>query len=124
MNMTTILLLVLIGLAAGLLSSMVGIGGGIVVVPALVLLLAMNQKMAQGTSLAMLAVPIGIIVAVVNYHKSGYVNFKYAGIMCITFIAGSYLGSKFALNLPEAALKKIFGTLLFLLSIKFLFFSK
>ncbi|MCE9539912.1 MAG: sulfite exporter TauE/SafE family protein [Bacteroidetes bacterium] len=123
MNITTILGLLLIGLASGLLSSMVGIGGGIVIVPALVFIFAMSQKMAQGTSLVMLLPPIGIL-AVINYYKAGYVDFKIAGILIISFIAGSYFGSKVALNLDESILKRIFGAFLMILAVKYLFFSK
>jgi uncharacterized protein len=122
-NITTILALLVIGLAAGMLSSMVGIGGGTIIVPALVILLAMSQKMAQGTSLAMLLPPIGIL-AVMNYYKAGYVDFKIAAILCIAFIAGSYFGSKLALNLEESTLKRIFGVFLMILAVKYLFFSK
>lgn len=123
MNTTTLLGLLAIGLFAGLLSSTVGIGGGIVIVPALVFLFAMSQKMAQGTSLAMLLPPIGVL-AVVNYYKAGYVDFKVAAILCIAFIAGSYFGSKLALNLPETAIKKIFGVFLMAIALKYLFFDK
>lgn len=123
MNITTILGLLLIGLASGLLSSMVGIGGGTIIVPALVFLLAMSQKTAQGTSLAMLLPPIGVF-AVMNYYKAGYVDFKIAGILCISFILGSYFGSKLALNLDESVLKRIFGVFLMIMAVKYLFFSK
>ncbi len=123
MNITTILGLLLIGLASGLLSSMVGIGGGTIIVPALVFLLAMSQKTAQGTSLAMLLPPIGVF-AVINYYKAGYVDFKIAGILCISFILGSYFGSKLALNLDESVLKRIFGVFLMIMAVKYLFFSK
>ena len=123
LNMTTILLLLALGLLAGLLSSMVGIGGGIVIVPALVLIFAISQKMAQGTSLVMLLPPIGLF-AVINYYKAGYVDFKVAGILIIAFIAGSYFGSKIALSLNEITLKRIFGVLLLVLAVKYLFFSK
>ena len=122
-NTTTIFLLLIIGLAAGIMSSMVGIGGGVVIVPALVITFAISQKMAQGTSLVMLLPPIGIL-AVINYYKAGYVDFKVAGILCIAFILGSYVGSKMALNLPETTLKRIFGVFLMVLAVKYLFFSK
>ncbi len=102
---------------------MVGIGGGVVIVPALVITFAISQKMAQGTSLVMLLPPIGIL-AVINYYKAGYVDFKVAGILCIAFILGSYVGSKMALNLPETTLKRIFGVFLMVLAVKYLFFSK
>ena len=123
MNVTTILSLLLIGLASGLLSSMVGIGGGTIIVPALVFLLTMSQKTAQGTSLAMLLPPIGVF-AVMNYYKAGYVDFKIAGVLCISFILGSYFGSKLALNLDESVLKRIFGVFLMIMAVKYLFFSK
>jgi uncharacterized protein len=123
MNTTTILGLLAVGLLAGVLSSTIGIGGGIVIVPALVFLFAINQKMAQGTSLAMLLPPIGFL-AVINYYKAGYVDFKIAAILCVAFVAGSYFGSKFALNLQEATIKKIFGVFLMAIAIKYLFFDK
>ena len=123
MNITSILILLAIGLVAGIMSSMVGIGGGVVIVPALVIILAMSQKMAQGTSLVMLLPPIGIL-AVINYYKAGYVDFKVAGVLCIAFILGSYLGSKVALNLQESTLKRIFGVFLMILAVKYLFFNK
>ena len=115
--------LLIIGLIAGMASSMVGIGGGVVVVPALVMMFAFSQKLAQGTSLVMLLPPIGLL-AVINYYKAGYVDFKIAGILIIAFIFGSYFGSKIALGMEEATLKKIFGVFLLVLAIKYLFFSK
>ena len=123
LNTATILGLLAIGLIAGVMSSMVGIGGGVVIVPSLVILFAMSQKMAQGTSLVMLLPPIGIL-AVINYYKAGYVDFKVAGVLCIAFIVGSYLGSKVALNLQESTLKRIFGVFLMILAVKYLFFNK
>jgi len=122
-NMVTILGLLLLGLLAGVLSSMVGIGGGVVIVPALVMVFAVSQKMAQGTSLVMLLPPIGVL-AVINYYKAGFVDFKVAGILIVAFVAGSYFGSKIALNLEESVLKRIFGVFLMILAVKYLFFSK
>jgi len=123
MSVTTIMGLLAIGLVAGILSSTVGIGGGIIIVPGLVLVLAVSQKVAQGTSLALMLPPIGIL-AVVNYWKAGYVDFKVAGIICITFLLGSYLGSKVAIGLPENVIKKIFGVFLLILAVKYLFLDK
>ena len=123
MNIATILGLLIVGLAAGLISSMVGIGGGVIIVPSLVFMFAISQKVAQGTSLAMLLPPIGIL-AVYNYHKAGYVDYKIAAILIVAFIVGSYFGSKAALNLQESTLKRIFGAFLMLLAVKYLFFSK
>jgi uncharacterized membrane protein YfcA len=123
MNITSVLGLLVLGLFAGVLSSMVGIGGGVVIVPALVFLFAMNQKLAQGTSLVMLLPPIGIL-GVINYYKAGYVDFKIAGILIIAFIAGSYFGSKMALNLPDLLIKRIFGAFMMAIAVKYIFFSK
>ncbi len=123
MNITMILGLLIIGLVAGVMSSMVGIGGGVVIVPALMIFFAMSQKMAQGTSLTMLLPPIGVL-AVLNYYKQGYVDLKIAGILCIAFVIGTYYGSKLALNLDETILKRIFGGFLMLMAVKYLFFSK
>lgn len=123
MNLTTILGLLLVGLAAGLVSSMVGIGGGLIIVPSLVFFFALSQKLAQGTSLALLLPPVGLF-AVINYYKAGYVDMKIAGVLIVSFMIGSYLGSKVALGLPDALLKKVFGAFLLLVSLKYLFFDK
>jgi hypothetical protein len=120
MNQTIILLL--IGLAAGLMSGMLGIGGGIIIIPALITLLGYSQKEAQGTSLALLLPPIGLL-AVINYYKSGYLNLRAAGIMIITFVIGSYITSKYVVSLPENIIKKIFAVFLLFYSIK-LFMGK
>ena len=120
--MVTILGLLAVGLVAGIFSSMVGIGGGVIIVPSLVLMFAMSQKMAQGTSLAMMLPPIGIL-AVMNYYKSGYVDFKVAGLLCVGFILGGYLGSKVALQLPENVIKKLFAVYLIIIAMKYLFFD-
>lgn len=122
-NLITIAGLLALGLIAGVLSSMVGIGGGVIIVPALVMIFAFSQKMAQGTSLVMLLPPIGLL-AVINYYKAGYVDMRAAGIMIVAFIVGSYFGSKVALTLDEGILKKVFGGFLLILAVKFLFFSK
>jgi uncharacterized membrane protein YfcA len=76
--------------------------------------------MAQGTSLAVMLPPIGIFAAY-NYWKAGHVNIEFALILAAAFIIGSYFGSRFALNLPQTVLKKIFGVLLLLVAAKMLF---
>lgn len=123
MSITTILLLMLVGLVAGMLSSMVGIGGGVVIVPALVLVLGMGQKLAQGTSLALMLPPIGVL-GVINYYKQGYVDFKIAGVICLTFIIGSYFGSKLVLGLDVVIVKKMFAIFMIIIAVKYLFFDK
>lgn len=113
-NMTVqiVLILVLIGLFAGMLSGLIGVGGGIIVVPALVFFLGFSQHEAQGTSLGLLLLPVGIL-AVANYYKQGYIDVKVVAIMCLAFVIGGWLGSKISLALPEDLVKKIFAVILF-----------
>ena len=118
MNETIILLI--IGLAAGLVSGVLGIGGGIIIIPMLVGFLGYTQKDAQGTSLGLLLLPIGIL-AVMNYHKAGHVNLKAVGMMVVTFVIGSYISSLYAITLPEGVLKKIFAVFLLIYAFKLLF---
>jgi len=113
----------IIGLVAGLLSGMIGIGGGIVIVPALVYFLAMDQHMAQGTSLAMMLLPVGIL-GVMNYYKGGAVDYKAAILLAIPFVLGSYFGSKFTLAIDAPTVKKIFGGVMMVVAIKMMFFDK
>ena len=115
--------LLIIGLAAGFMGGLVGIGGGVIIVPALVMLLGMSQHQAQGTSLMMILFPVGIL-GVLNYYKQGYVDFKYAGLLAIGFFVGSYLGSKFSLSLPQLTVKRIFAIVMMLLALKILFIDK
>lgn len=112
-----------IGMLAGFMSSMVGIGGGIVIVPAMVFIFGMSQKMAQGTSLAMLLPPIGIL-GVINYHKAGLIDMKVAAILCVSFVLGSYLGSKVVLDLDSVVVKRIFAIFMIVVAVKYLFFDK
>lgn len=119
MSVSMLLLLMAIGIVTGIMAGMLGIGGAIIMIPALVYLLGFSQQMAQGTSLAVMLPPIGIIAAF-NYWKAGQVNIKFAIILAVAFIIGSYFGSKFALNLPQPVLKKIFGVLLLLVAAKML----
>jgi uncharacterized protein len=120
MSITSVLLLILVGLAAGMLSSMVGIGGGIIVVPALVFFFGISQKAAQGTSLAMLLPPIGIL-GVLVYHKAGNIRWDYAIVLICAFIAGSYVGAKWVQTLNTLVIKRIFAVFMILMALKFLF---
>lgn len=117
--MNNIYILLIIGLAAGYLSGLIGIGGGIVIVPALVYFLSINQKTAQGTTLFMFLLPIGLL-GVYNYYKAGHVDFKTAGIMAITFIVGSYFGSKTAIAIDTKMVKQLFGAFIILIGVKML----
>jgi uncharacterized membrane protein YfcA len=122
LNMTTIVILLCIGLFAGTLSGMVGIGGGIVIVPALVYFMGMSQHEAQGTSLAVLLLPVGIM-AVYYYYNAGYVDIKSSLIIALTFVIGGFIGSKIAISMDQNMLKRIFGIFLFLLSLKMIFWK-
>ena len=123
MDTQTLLILLAIGLAAGMLSGLVGVGGGIIIVPALVFFLGFSQKMAQGTSLGILLLPIGIL-GVMQFYKQGYIDFKVVAIISFAFIFGSYFGSRIALVLSQETVKKIFACLMILIAVKMLFFDK
>jgi uncharacterized membrane protein YfcA len=122
MDSTIIVILLSVGLAAGFLSGLVGIGGGIIIVPVLVYFLGFSQHQAQGTTLFMFLLPIGIF-GVLNYHKQGYVDYKTALIICSTFVFGSYFGSNFAITLDQKTIKQIFGVIIILLGCKMLFWK-
>ena len=109
MTYTDIIMLLLIGLFAGTVGGSLGVGGGIVIVPALIFFFGFSQHSAQGTSLAVLMFPVAIFGAY-NYYKNGYVNLKYALIIVLAFAVGQYLGSLLSINLPERVLRKVFGT--------------
>ena len=115
-------ILMMIGLVAGVLSGMLGIGGGIVMIPALVFILGQSQLMAQGTSLAVMLPPIGVVAAM-NYYKAGNVNMKYALIIAIFFIIGSYFSSKVVLKFDPKMLRKVFAVFIFVVAAK-MFFQK
>ncbi len=120
MSTVTFLILVMIGLVAGFLSGIMGLGGAIILIPALVLFLAMDQRMAQGTTIAIMLPPIGLFAAF-NYYRAGYVNVKYALIIAAVFMVGGYLGSKLALNIPVSVLKRAFAVVLALIAVKMAF---
>lgn len=120
MSFFVLIMLVIIGIIVGGLSGMLGIGGGIFMIPAMVYILGFSQHQAVGTSLAVMLPPIGIFAAY-NYYKSGHVNLTYALILAVTFMIGSYLTSKIALQIPEQSLKKFFAVVLILVGIKMLF---
>lgn len=109
-----------VGLAAGVLAGLAGVGGGIIIVPLLVFAFGFTQHTAQGTSLAVLIPPVGLL-AMLKYYKAGDVNLKAAALIAGGLILGSIFGAKFALGLPQATLKKIFGAILLLTSLRYLF---
>jgi len=119
MEINTVLILLAVGLLAGFLSGLIGIGGGIVIVPILVYMLNMNQKMAQGTTLFMFLFPVGIL-GVYNYHKAGLIDYKTAAVMAITFIVGSYLGGRTVVAIDAKIVKQIFGAIIILIGFRML----
>ncbi|MFA6403416.1 MAG: sulfite exporter TauE/SafE family protein [Salinivirgaceae bacterium] len=122
MNTQTLVLLILIGLLAGSLGGLLGIGGGIIMIPAMVYILGMSQHEAVGTSLAVMLPPIGMFAAY-NFHKAGYINLKYALIMATAFMIGSFFSSKIAVTLPANIIQKVFSVFLILVAVK-MFFTK
>jgi len=123
MNIQTIILIIVVGVAAGMLSGLVGVGGGLIIVPALVFFLGYSQHMAQGTSLGVLLLPAGIL-AVMQYYRHGDVDIRAVAILAIGFLIGGYYGSKLALSLPQELVKKIFAIFMLLVAVKMLFFDK
>jgi uncharacterized membrane protein YfcA len=119
MTLQIVIILILIGLSAGILSGLVGVGGGIIVVPALVFFLGFSQYQAQGTSLGLLLLPVGIL-AVMSYYNKGHIDVKVIGIMAVAFVIGGWLGSKLALNISEIAVKRVFAVILFYTAFKML----
>ncbi len=112
-----ILLILAIGLAAGILSGLLGIGGGILIVPSLIFLLGMSQHMAQGTTLALMVPPIGLLAAW-TYYRHGSVDIKVAALICLGFFFGGLIGAKFATLIHASLLKKLFGLALLATALK------
>jgi uncharacterized membrane protein YfcA len=123
MSSATLIILILIGLVAGFVSGLIGIGGGVLIVPALVIFLGFSQKLAQGTSLGILLLPVGIL-AVMQYYKQGYLNINFVIIVSIAFVIGGFLGSKLALSISDEKVKKVFAIMMMLIALKMLFFDK
>jgi uncharacterized membrane protein YfcA len=117
MSVSTFIILIIIGLLAGILSGLVGVGGGILMIPLLIIFLGLSQHQAQGTALFAMLPPIGILAAI-NYYKEGFVKWEYAIVIAFTFIIGGYLGSKFSLSLPPQMVRRIFGVIMLLGAIK------
>jgi uncharacterized protein len=122
MSTQIIILLIITGIAAGLMGGLVGIGGGLIIVPALIYLLGYGQHQAQGTSLALIMLPVGIF-GVLQYYKAGHININVVLLLAVGFLLGSFLGSKIALSIPQATIKKVFAIFLIVIAIKMLFFE-
>lgn len=109
-----------LGLAAGIFSGFLGLGGGAIIIPALVILFGFTQHLAQGTTLAMMVPPIGLLAAI-SYYRSGNVDVKVAALMCLGFFVGGLIGAQFVHKIPDYMLKKIFGCFILLVSLKMIF---
>lgn len=120
MSIAHLIILIIVGILSGMLAGIFGVGGAIIVIPALVFILGFSQHDAQGTSLAFMLPPVGIL-ATWNYWKEGHVNWKIALILSLTFVVGSYLGSHFSINMSDKLLRRLFGVLMILVAIKMIF---
>ena len=120
MSISTFVVLIIIGLLAGILSGLVGVGGGIIMIPLLILLLGLTQHQAQGTALFAMLPPIGILAAM-NYFKQGFVKWEYAVVIALTFVIGGYFGSKLSLSLPTQTVRRVFGVVMLIGGFKLIF---
>ena len=120
MTITHLIILIIIGVISGLLAGVFGIGGAIVVIPALVFILGMSQHDAQGTSLAFMLPPVGIL-ATWNYWKAGHVDWKIALVLSVTFVVGAYFGSQLSVNISDKMLRRVFGVLMLVMAVKMIF---
>ena len=122
MSLPIILGLIVLGVLAGVFSGVVGIGGGIIIVPALVYLFGLSQHQAQGTTLGLLMFPVGIM-AVLQYYRQGHIDYRYVLFIAAGFVLGGYFGGKLAVNMPDHLIRKIFALLMMAIAIKLLFFD-
>jgi uncharacterized membrane protein YfcA len=120
MTITQLILLAIIGLMAGIFSGTFGVGGAIIVIPALIFFLGLSQHQAQGTSLAFMIPPVTLMAAI-SYWKNGYVNWKFALVLAVMFFIGTYFGSMISFSLSDKLLKKMFGGLMLLVALKIIF---
>jgi uncharacterized membrane protein YfcA len=117
-----ILTLVLIGLGAGTMSGLLGIGGATVVIPALIFIFGLSQHLAQGTTLAMMVPPIGLLAAW-YYWRNGHVKIGWAALLCVGFFFGGLIGAYLAEHVPDIHLRRIFGGFLLLISLRLIFWG-
>ncbi|MBK9981082.1 MAG: sulfite exporter TauE/SafE family protein [Saprospiraceae bacterium] len=113
-------IIALIGIAGGLLSGVLGLGGAIIIIPALVMLLGFSQQMAQGTALIMMVLPVGALAAF-QYYQKGFVDMKSALLLAGFFFIGGYFGAKLATEIPQDLLKKLFAVVLIAIAFKMWF---
>ena len=116
------ILYIILGLIAGVFSGMFGIGGGTILIPALVFLFGLTQHQAQGTTLALMIPPIGLLAAL-RYYYSGNVKLGMAAFICAGFFIGGLIGAHFVQNVPDLMLKRLFGVFLLFVSLRMIFFK-
>jgi len=109
---------IILGVVSGVFSGLIGIGGGIIIIPALVIFFEFTQQQAQGTTLALMVPPIGLLAAYA-YYKHGFVDMKAASLICLGFFIGGFFGAKFAVSIPKEILQKIFGIFLVTIGLYF-----
>lgn len=113
-------LYLILGVVSGIFGGFFGIGGGTILIPALIYIFGLTQHQAQGTSLAIMIPPIGLLAAM-KYYMEGNVKINMALFICAGFFVGGFLGAYFAQKIPDNLLKKIFGLFLFFISLKMIF---
>lgn len=121
MDINNLILLIITGFVAGIIAGGFGVGGGIILIPALVFLFGMSQHQAQGTTLAVFSIPLGFIIAAYNYHQKGFINYKFALVLIFSFLVGSYFGSLLSVNLPANIVKRAFGILIVVVGLRMIF---
>ena len=114
--------LLLIGLLTGSLSGLLGVGGAVLMIPALIILYKFSQHLAQGTALGAMLLPVGILAAI-KYYQAGNLNIKYAALIALGFLIGGYFGAIVAQPIPDEVLRKIFGAFLLLIALRMIFWS-
>jgi uncharacterized membrane protein YfcA len=119
MTISLLLLFALLGMFAGSLSGLLGIGGGVILVPALIFLFGLTPHLAQGTTLALMVPPIGLLAAVA-YYRHGHVHLRIAAMIAVGFIAGGFFGAELAVGLSNSVLEKVFGSALLIIALKVL----
>ncbi|HNS11932.1 MAG TPA: sulfite exporter TauE/SafE family protein [Bacteroidia bacterium] len=117
------LIIAAIGIISGLLGGLLGLGGAIIIIPALALFLGYSQQLAQGTALIMMVLPVGALAAY-QYYQKGFVDIKASLILAAFFFVGGYFGAKFATQIPELFMKRIFAVLLVVIAVKMWFFDR
>ncbi len=120
MSINELLTILAVGLAAGFLSGSMGVGGGVIIVPSLIFFMGFSLHQAQGTSLALMSIPV-MIVAASNFYKEGFIDIKVALLLAATFVVGGYLGSKFSIMMPEKIMRKAFGVFMLFVALKMIF---